>query len=150
MLNHITPSHQKYTAIRVMAKTILASLSVMATIFLLSSRLVPPALAACTPGQQGVDLADCLTDKNGQPISTTFSKPTDLLNLGISTIFVAAGVIFLALIVYAGFKFIQSGTKGKDEAKTILTTAVIGLIVMLSAYWIVRIVETVVGQQILF
>ncbi len=60
-----------------------------------------------------------------------------------------AGVILFLLIIFSGYKFIRSGTKGKDEAKQILTAAVTGYVIMFAAYWIVQILEVVTGAEIL-
>ncbi len=48
------------------------------------------------------------------------------------------GVIFITLIIYAGFKWMTGGRDGNEktisEAKTLIRNAVIGLIVIVSAY----------------
>jgi hypothetical protein len=107
--------------------------------------VVTQAYAACSPGDEGVNLANCLTSSDGTAISERFGSVSSLVNLASITIFAAAGIIFLCMILFSGFKFIQSGTKGKDEARTIMTTAITGLIVIFVAYWIVQIVGLVLG-----
>ncbi|MBU2542301.1 pilin [Patescibacteria group bacterium] len=56
----------------------------------------------------------------------------------------ALGTVALAIIVYAGFKWMTAG--GNDEnvasAKKILTAAIIGLVIIFSAYAITRFVTT--------
>lgn len=54
------------------------------------------------------------------------------------------GVIFLVLMVYAGFLWMTSAGNGKqvEKAKQILTTAVIGAAIMASAYVITSTVIT--------
>ncbi|KKW28809.1 MAG: hypothetical protein UY72_C0061G0004 [Candidatus Uhrbacteria bacterium GW2011_GWD2_52_7] len=46
------------------------------------------------------------------------------------------GVIFLLLIIYAGFLWMtaRGDSKAVDKAKDILTTSVVGLVILLSAY----------------
>lgn len=111
--------------------------------------IIPQAYAQtdCNSGSDGLNLGDCYTlGLGGDKVSDIYSQPTVLINTIITTLFVASGLIFFAMIVYSGFKFISAGTKGKDEAKTIMTTAVAGIIVMFVAYWIVRILEIVTGN----
>lgn len=61
---------------------------------------------------------------------------TDTIGLLINVLLSFLGVIFLLLIIYAGFLWMTAaGDEGKvDKAKDILITSVIGLIILLSAY----------------
>lgn len=115
------------------------------------SKIVPQAHAACNPSSGTLDLGDCYTlGVGGDPVKNIYNNPTVLLNTIISTLYIASGVIFFFLIIYSGLKFISGGTKGKDEAKTIMTTAIAGLVIMFVAYWIIQIVEIVTGSELLF
>lgn len=107
--------------------------------------IVGKAYAACNPGSGGVDLGNCLQLSNGVPISAVFNSPAALINLIVRNVFVLGGVVIFFLIIYAGFKFIQEGTKGKEQAQKILTAAVTGAVVMFSAYWIVQIIGVITG-----
>lgn len=111
-------------------------------------KIVGKAYAACDPGDGGVDLGNCLQISSGIPIRAIFSSPAAMINLIVSNVFVLAGIVIFFLIIYAGFKFIQEGTKGKEEAQKILTAAVTGAIVMFSAYWIVQIVQLLTGVNV--
>lgn len=110
--------------------------------------IVTKAYAACDPGTGGVDLGNCLQLSSGVPIKAVFNSPAALVNLIVKNVFVLAGVVIFFMIIYAGFKFIQAGTKGKEEAQKILTAAVVGGIVMFSAYWIVQIVQVLTGVNV--
>lgn len=116
--------------------------------------LVPKAYAQETCvgadelGGGGVNLGDVLCLSDNTPVSAVYTSPAFLVNLIVQNIFVIGGVILFLLIFYAGFKFIQSGSQGKEEAKKIITTAVAGAVVMFCAYWIVQIVQVVTGVDI--
>ncbi|HYD34895.1 MAG TPA: hypothetical protein VD999_02410 [Vitreimonas sp.] len=118
---------------------------------LLSTLSLLAAAPGCDPGVSGIDLGNCLTLGPGKAtVKSVYAQPTQLINILVSNLFVLAGIILFLLIIYAGFKFIQSGSKGKDEAKSIITTAAAGYIIMFIAYWIVQVVEIVIGQEIMF
>jgi hypothetical protein len=110
--------------------------------------IVGKAYATCDSSQSGIDLGDCLQISSGVPISAIFNSPAAMINLIVRNVFVLGGVVIFFLIIYAGFKFIQEGTKGKEEAQKILTAAVTGAIVMFSAYWIVQIIEVLTGVNV--
>ena len=114
----------------------------------MSLNFIPKAYAACVPTQDGVNLSDCVDLGNGQSIGEVYSNPSVLVNTLVRNLFVFAGIILFFMIMFAGFKFISQGTKGKDEAKSILTTAVIGFIIMFAAYWIVQILQILTGMSL--
>ena len=62
----------------------------------------------------------------------------------ISAILGLLGIISLVIILYAGFKWMTSGGNEEDvkSAQKILTAAVVGLIIIMSAYAITRFVMT--------
>lgn len=97
----------------------------------------------------GLNLGNCLKLNSSQTVSEIYSKPADLINVIVPNLFVIAGVFLFLMIVYAGFKFSMSGgSKGKDDSKEILKSALIGFMVMFSAYWIIQIIEVVTGVTI--
>lgn len=65
----------------------------------------------------------------------------------ISALLSVLGVIFLVLIIWAGFTWMtaQGDPKKVDKAKDILITSVVGLIILLSAYAISNFVITTLG-----
>jgi RsiW-degrading membrane proteinase PrsW (M82 family) len=100
----------------------------------------------CNPGQAGVNLSDCFVTQPGGPtVAATYNNPAALVDILVNNLFPLAGILFLFIILFAGFKFIYQGTKGKDEAKQIIETAIIGFVVMFSAYWVLQIVRVVTG-----
>lgn len=60
----------------------------------------------------------------------------DTIGLLISALLSILGIIFLLLIIYAGFTWMtaQGDSKKVTKAKDIMITAVVGLIILLSAY----------------
>lgn len=111
-------------------------------------------LAQATPCESagdpagGVNLGDCLRLGNNEAVSEVYTTPAFLVNLIVKNVFVFVGIFIFLLIFYAGFKMISGGKKGFDEAKTVLTSAVIGLIVMICAYWIVQLVGYLTGFDV--
>lgn len=114
------------------------------------SSLVPSAYALCDLSEKNLDLAECFTLGTGKTVQEVYTDPATLVNLIVRNVFVLAGIILFAMILFAGFKFI-SGASGKavEESKNILQTVIIGFLVMFSAYWIIQIIEVLVGTQIL-
>lgn len=100
------------------------------------------------PGDGGIDLGCLLKLGNGLSVKDVYTSPAFLVNLIVYNAFVIAGVLVLFFILLAGFKFISGGVKGKDEAKTIIQSALVGFLLMFTAYWIVQIVEVVTGVPI--
>ena len=92
------------------------------------------------------------------PLATTYGSPFgqsqglgDLSTLFLQVAIVLAGVVFLFLIVGAGFKVI-SGAGNNDpktagQGKQALTYALIGFFIIFGAYWIIRIIELMVGNR---
>ena len=68
----------------------------------------------------------------------------------VPTIFTIAGVVAFIIFLFGVVRLIQSGGNPEElqHAKSILMSAIIGLILIFVAYWIVSIVETVTGVKI--
>ena len=76
-----------------------------------------------------------------------------LVNVIIRNAYVLAGIITLLLLVFGGFTFIigagSGDTKKLEQGKQAITGAVIGLIIVVTSYWIVQIVGLVTGVPLL-
>lgn len=107
-----------------------------------------PTYASC--GGANFDLVDCLTLGNSSTVADTYQTPADLINVIVPNVMILAGLIFLVALFYGGFKMIQDDSKGKDEARAMITTALLGMAVMFSAYWIVQIVGLITGVDFSF
>lgn len=110
--------------------------------------LIPQAYASCTPGNSDFNLADCLMLNKEETIQEKYQNPSTLVNLIVANLFLIAGIIIFIMIIVAGFMFIKGGKKGTEESKNILTSAIIGFLVMFAAYWIVQIIKVVTGADI--
>jgi cbb3-type cytochrome oxidase subunit 3 len=75
----------------------------------------------------------------------------DLITFAITTIIVVAGLIFFFMLVIGGLKWILSGgDKGQTEAaRSQITAALVGLVILFSAWAITNLVQTVFGIDIL-
>lgn len=106
--------------------------------------------ATCNLDSSNLDLTECYRLGPAVTVGRVYDNPTVLVNLIVRNIFVVAGIFIFLMIIYAGWKFIEQGEKGQEEAKAILEAVLLGFFLMFSAYWIVKLVEIFVGQQILF
>lgn len=61
-----------------------------------------------------------------------------------------ASIVLFILLLVAGFKYITSGgdPKATEGAKKTLTSAVIGLVVILISYLILVLIETITGVEV--
>jgi len=99
-------------------------------------------------GEAGLNLGDCLKLKDGSTVSSVYNQPTVLINLLVRNIFVVAGIILFLSVIFAGFKLISGSTKGLEESKTLATSALMGLALMFAAFWIIQILEVVLGTDL--
>ena len=93
--------------------------------------LAPLAHAALVTGDtaDNLDAVQVSSGLGNQPLEETLGMLINVL-LGL------LGIIFLVLVIYAGFLWMTAGgdEKAVAKAKSIMITAVIGLVILLSAY----------------
>lgn len=86
----------------------------------------------------------------GLPAYTSFGV---LVTAVIKNAFVLAGVIAFVLIVVGGVGVIMGAgggdAKSMEKAKQTITYAVIGLILVVTSYWIVQIIQKLTGLNLL-
>lgn len=105
--------------------------------------------APAAGGGGGVNLSDYFVlGKGGGKVADAYSTPADIVNVLAKNLLAISGLLLLLILVFAGFKYVYQGKKGAEEARTIITVAVIGFLIMFAAYWIVQILEVVTGVQI--
>ncbi len=97
---------------------------------------------------QPMKLGDQLLLRNNQKVSEVYDTPGTIVNLVVSNLFLLAGIVILFLIILAGLSYIKDSEKGKEEAKNLVTGAVIGFVVMFSAYWVIQIIKLITGADI--
>lgn len=147
-------------------KLLLISFLFLAFVFNFHSIKAQPVFAATiadvsNPGKDGygsiidienveVPLSDKLILKDGTPVKEVFNSTDDMVNLIVKIIFVGAGLVLFFMIIMAGFAMIGGESKDKDKAKTTMTSAVIGFIIMFAAYWIMQIIQLLTGLNVGF
>lgn len=98
-----------------------------------------------------INLSEKLVLDDGRTVQDAYSTPSDMVNLIVRVVFIASGIILFALVVGAGFTLISGGNgQNLDKAKTTLTGAIAGFIIMFAAYWIMQILSMVTGANIGF
>jgi hypothetical protein len=74
-----------------------------------------------------------------------FTNLASIPSNALAVLFPLAGAILLAMLMWGGFEFITSFGDPKKAAlgKTRITNAIIGIIIIFTAYWIVQLVDYV-------
>ncbi|MEO8581546.1 MAG: hypothetical protein ABI425_03090 [Patescibacteria group bacterium] len=97
-----------------------------------------------------IDLGTAIKINDTQSVGEQYKDLGSLINLIVPNIFLLAGVIFLFLMIAGGLSIISSeSTKSVEEGQKKITSALIGFVVMFSAYWIIQVVELLTGLKIL-
>lgn len=80
---------------------------------------------------------------------TTFGQ---VVSVVLKNAFVAAGVIALVLLIFGGFSYIVAAGSGDAKAlekgKKAMTSAVIGLLLVVFSVWIVQLIALLTGVQL--
>jgi hypothetical protein len=86
-------------------------------------------------------------------VSGTFPTAASLVSVILKNSLTVIGVILLVLLISGGLMFIigagSNDSKKSAQAKSLITDALIGFAVVFLAYFIIQIVETVTGLNIL-
>ena len=94
------------------------------------------------------DLSEYLKIGTGQKLSNRFDTPASMVNLLVRVIFVGVGLILLVMIIVAGLAMIAGETSdSKGKAKTTMTSALMGFLVIFAAYWILQIIQIFTGAN---
>lgn len=87
------------------------------------------------------------------PTTQVFGTIGGLVNVIIRNAYVAAGIITLLLLVFGGFTLIigagAGDTKKLEQGRQAITGAVIGLILVVTSFWIVQIIQLITGINLL-
>jgi amino acid transporter len=98
-----------------------------------------------------INPSEYLVLSDGKKVSDVFSTPADMVNLLVRVVFVLVGLILFAMIVFSGFSMIAGGgSENKEKAKTTMTSALIGFLLIFAAYWIMQIIKIFTGADIGF
>ena len=81
--------------------------------------------------------------------STT--TPAEIINTLIPIIFILAGIVLLFMLVFGGFTiFLSVGNPEKIKKGTgMITSALIGFLIIFAAYWIIELLQITFGIQVL-
>ena len=75
----------------------------------------------------------------------------ELVSILLSNAIVIAGVVFILIIIYAGFTMISNAGNPQEQQKAqqLITSAIIGFIIIVAAFLIVRVIESITSVNIL-
>lgn len=93
----------------------------------------------------GINLEDKLVLKDGSPVKEVFNSTDDMINLLVKVLFIGSGMVLAGMVIGAGFAMINGGGSDKDKAKTTMTSALAGFVIMFSAYWVLQILQLLTG-----
>lgn len=86
------------------------------------------------------------------PPAKSFPDLGSLINVIMPNILTIAGIILFIIIIIAGFQFISKAGKLEpaelQKTSGIITATIIGFIIIVAAYWLVRIIEIITGVNI--
>lgn len=107
----------------------------LSLVFVLSLAAIPAASFALTEAQVGIDSGSAPTAL-GLGSKTPVQTATSLIN----TAMVFLGLIAVGIVLLAGFKWMTAGGNEDKvgEAKKLMASGVIGLIILLSAWGIAK------------
>jgi len=116
----------------------------------------PPLAPSPTPRIEIPEVNSELLDnfnplKNFSTKANQLSTPGGIISEILTYSFPIAGVILFAMLIVAGFKMLTgaSNSSGMEEAKKMISTAIIGFIILFAAYWIAQLLEIIFGITIL-
>ncbi len=89
--------------------------------------------------------------KNYSTKAEQLSTPGGIISEILAYSFPIAGVILFVMLIMAGFKMLTgaSNSSSMEEGKKMISTAVIGFIILFAAYWIAQLIEIIFGIRIL-
>ena len=100
-----------------------------------------------------LDLAETYTiSPGGEPVADLFESPAAFINEAVvPNLFMVAALILFVFILMAGFRVIMNPASSKsfEESRKSLGYAIGGFILLLASYWIIQIVQRVLGVSIL-
>lgn len=74
---------------------------------------------------------------------TSFCNLADIINKLLPYVFTLSGIVLFLLLLASGFEFLTSAGDEKklQQAKGRITSALVGFIIIVAAYWLTQIVE---------
>lgn len=84
--------------------------------------------------------------------SAVYTTPSTLINLILRNVYALVGLILIAMLIYGGFIIISSAgedPKKQAQGQQLITQALIGFLIVIASYLIVKLIETLTGFSIL-
>lgn len=96
------------------------------------------------------NLGDCLKLQDGSAVSTQYSSLNVFFNNILPNVYVAAGLIIFFMILWGGFTIVTGGGDSHkiQEGQKVITSAIIGLVVVFASFWIIQLIQVITGIQI--
>jgi hypothetical protein len=99
-------------------------------------------------------LAFPLTEKYGGTIGTTTGTPLGQLITNVVDAAIAlGGILAIFLFIIGGYQILSAAgsddPKRQSQGTQTLTYAIIGFIIVFASYWIIRLIETLLGADII-
>jgi hypothetical protein len=88
----------------------------------------------------------------GSEHAEQLSTPGGIISRILDFAFPIAGLILFVMIVWGGFEMLMGAAdkKSVDAGRQRITAAIIGFFLLFVSFWIIRVVETVLGIKIIF
>ncbi len=91
--------------------------------------------------------------QNETTLGGTYGSASVLISIILRASITIAGLIFISLLIFGGITFIMNAGSGDSkkagQGKAAVTNALIGLAIVLLAFTIIQIIETITGLKIL-
>lgn len=83
--------------------------------------------------------------------ATTYPNVSTLINNILPNVYVVGGLVVFFMIVFGGFTIVSNAgdTDKIKEGTKVITSAIIGLLVLFASYWIIQIIQVITGVPIL-
>lgn len=71
----------------------------------------------------------------------------DIVSALVPWIFAIAGFLLIIYLLYGGYQYLLSGgdPKSLEKAKSVITTAIIGFVIVFISFWLVEIILRILG-----
>jgi len=101
-----------------------------------------------------VQFGDAFQVKPGVGMSNwIYTEPGKLVSVLLNNAYMVAGLIILFLFLFGGISFIinsgQGNPKKSAQNAKMLSSTLIGFLIIFASYWIIQIIEAITGLKIL-
>lgn len=100
----------------------------------------------------GVSIADTPLGPGKGTLGNTYPQISTLVTIILKNSLTIAGIILLALLIFGGLSYIIGAggdPKKAEQAQGVITSSLIGFAVVLTAYFIIQIIEVITGVNII-